>query len=65
MLVLSRRRDEEIVIQLPDGTEIVLTVVDMWGRNVRLGFEAPREIRVYRREVIEAIRAEERAEGVP
>lgn len=54
MLILSRRVDESIVI----GDEIVVSVVDIKGDQVKLGIEAPREIKVYRREVYEAIQAE-------
>ncbi len=54
MLVLSRQRDESIVI----GDNIVVTIVDIRGDKVRLGIEAPTEIPVHRREVFEAIRRE-------
>lgn len=54
MLVLSRKRDESIII----GDNIVVTVVDVRGDKVRLGIEAPREISVHRREVYEAIQQE-------
>ncbi len=52
MLVLSRKRDERIVI----GDNIVITVVDVRGDKVRLGIEAPSEIPVHRQEVLEALR---------
>jgi len=54
MLVLSRQRDESIVI----GENIIVTVVDIRGDKVRLGIEAPSEIPVHRREVYEAIQRE-------
>lgn len=54
MLVLSRQRDESIVI----GDNIIVTVVDIRGDKVRLGIEAPTEIPVHRREVYEAIQRE-------
>lgn len=54
MLVLSRHRDESIII----GDDIVLTVVDIRGDKVRLGIEAPSDIPVHRREVYEAIQRE-------
>ena len=54
MLVLSRHRDESIII----GDNIVVTVVDIRGDKVRLGIDAPSEIPVHRREVYEAIRRE-------
>jgi len=54
MLVLSRQRDESIII----GDNIVVTIVDIRGDKVRLGIEAPTEIPVHRREVFEAIQRE-------
>ncbi len=54
MLVLSRQRDETIMI----GDEIEITIVDIRGDKVRLGINAPREVQVHRKEVYEAIRAE-------
>ena len=53
-LVLSRHRDESIVI----GDDIVITVVDIRGDKVRLGINAPIEIPVHRQEVYEAIQRE-------
>ena len=57
MLVLSRQRDETIMI----GDDILVTVVDIRGDKVRLGITAPKEITVHRKEVYEAIRRENRA----
>lgn len=54
MLVLSRQRDEAIII----GDEIEITVVDIRGDKVRLGITAPTTIAVHRKEVYEAIRRE-------
>ena len=54
MLVLSRQRDESIII----GDNVVITVVDVRGDKVRLGIDAPVEIPVHRREVYEAIQRE-------
>ncbi|MCB9844888.1 MAG: carbon storage regulator CsrA [Phycisphaeraceae bacterium] len=54
MLVLSRQRDETIMI----GDEIEITVVDIRGDKVRLGINAPARIAVHRKEVYEAIRRE-------
>ena len=56
MLVLSRQRDESIII----GDNIVITVVDVRGDKVKLGIDAPKEISVHRREVYEAIQRENR-----
>ena len=54
MLVLSRQRDETIMI----GDDIEITVVDIRGDKVRLGITAPTSIAVHRKEVYEAIRSE-------
>jgi carbon storage regulator len=54
MLVLSRQRDESIII----GDNIVITIVDIQGDKVRLGINAPTEIPVHRQEVYEAIQRE-------
>jgi carbon storage regulator len=54
MLVLSRQRDETIMI----GDEIEITVVDIRGDKVRLGITAPTRIAVHRKEVYEAIKLE-------
>ncbi len=52
MLVLSRKKDESIVI----GDNIVVTVVSMEGYKVRLGFDAPKDVTVHRREVYDKIK---------
>jgi carbon storage regulator len=54
MLVLSRQRDETIMI----GDDVEITVVDIRGDKVRLGISAPRNIQVHRKEVYDAIRRE-------
>ncbi len=54
MLVLSRQRNESIVI----NNDIVITVVDIRGDKVRLGVSAPTEIPVHRQEVYNAIQRE-------
>lgn len=54
MLVLSRQRDESIII----GDNVVITIVDIRGDKVRLGIQAPTEIPVHRQEVYDAIRRE-------
>jgi carbon storage regulator len=56
MLVLSRQRDETIMI----GDDVEITVVDIRGDKVRIGIEAPSKIAVHRKEVYEAIREENR-----
>jgi carbon storage regulator len=59
MLVLSRQRDETIMI----GDEIEITVVDIRGEKVRLGINAPAHVPVHRKEVYEAIKREMKATG--
>ena len=51
MLVLSRKRNESIIID----DHITVTVVEIRGDKVRLGIEAPKDVTVHRREVYEAI----------
>lgn len=51
MLVLSRKKNESIVI----NDDITIVVVEIRGDKVRLGIEAPKEVPVHRREVYEAI----------
>lgn len=51
MLVLSRKKDESIVI----ADNIVVTVVEVVGNKVRLGITAPKDVPVHRQEVYEAI----------
>ena len=55
MLVLSRGRDEKIII----GQDITITIVDIRGDKVRLGIEAPSSVSIHREEVFEAIKREE------
>ena len=54
MLVLSRQRDETIMI----GDEIEISIVDIRGDKVRLGINAPTRIAVHRKEVYDAIKRE-------
>jgi len=56
MLVLSRQKDESIII----GDDVEVTIVDVRGDKVRLGITAPKEIPVHRREVYEAIQREKK-----
>ena len=55
MLVLSRKKNESIVI----NDEITIVVVEIRGDKVRLGIEAPKEVPVHRREVYDAIKRNE------
>jgi carbon storage regulator len=69
MLVLSRKRDEQIVIgdEGANATypKVVITIVDIRGDKVRIGVEAPKEITVHRQEVYDAIKREGPRNGGP
>ena len=56
MLVLSRQKDESIMI----GDDVEITIVDVRGDKVRLGITAPKAIAVHRKEVYEAIQREKK-----
>ncbi len=58
MLVLSRKKNESIVI----NDDISIVVVEIRGDKVRLGVEAPKEVPVHRREVYEAIKRNEQSQ---
>ena len=57
MLVLSRKKDEKIMI----GDDVTLMVIEIRGDKVRLGIDAPKDVAVHREEVFEAIRRERAA----
>jgi len=57
MLVLSRRKNERIVI----GDNIVITIVDVRADKVRIGIEAPPDVPVHRQEVYLALKNEQSA----
>jgi carbon storage regulator len=59
MLVLSRKKNESIVI----NDDITIVVVEIRGDKVRLGVEAPKEVPVHRREVFDAIHRNDAANG--
>ena len=56
MLVLSRKKGQTLVI----GDDIEITVIDIQGDQIRLGVEAPKHVKVYRKELYEEIQAENR-----
>ena len=61
MLVLSRKRNESIMI----GDDVEITIVDVRGDKVRLGITAPSDIPVHRKEVYERIKRERREKPLP
>ena len=54
MLILSRKIDEKIRI----GDDIVITLIDVHGDQVKIGVEAPKKVKVFRQEVFDAIQKE-------
>lgn len=61
MLALTRKVGERIVI----GDNIVVTVTSIKGESVRMTFEAPKEIKIYRGEIFDAIVAENKQAAIP
>lgn len=59
MLVLSRQRDESIMI----GDDVEIIIIDVRGDKVRLGIKAPKNIPVHRREIYDAIQREKEQKG--
>ncbi len=57
MLILSRKIDEKIRI----GEDIVITLIDVHGDQVKIGVEAPKHVKVFRQEVFDAIQSENKA----
>lgn len=51
MLVLTRQKNEEIVVTFPDGRRGIIGVVEIRGDKVRLGIEFPKDVEINRREV--------------
>lgn len=61
MLALTRKIGERIFI----GDNIILTIVDIKGDSIRLGIDAPKEVKIYRGEIYEAIAAENQQSAKP
>jgi len=57
MLILSRKVSEKIMI----GDDITISILEVRGDQVRIGVDAPRNVKVFRREVYDAIIAENKA----
>jgi carbon storage regulator len=56
MLVLTRGQDDAIVL----GDNVIITVLDIRGDKVRIGIEAPREMKILRKEIYEEVLKENR-----
>jgi carbon storage regulator len=57
MLILSRKVNEKIMI----GDDVSVSIIEVRGDQVRLGVDAPRNVKVFRQEVFDAIMAENKA----
>ncbi|GHT97359.1 carbon storage regulator [Spirochaetia bacterium] len=57
MLILSRKINEKIMI----GEDISVSIIEIRGDQVRLGVDAPKTVKVFRQEIFDAIRAENKA----
>ena len=57
MLILSRKINEKIII----GDDISVSIIEIRGDQVRIGVDAPKSVKVFRQEVYDAIRAENKA----
>ena len=57
MLILSRKTNEKIMI----GDDISVSIIEIRGDQVRIGVDAPKSVKVFRQEVYDAIRAENKA----
>jgi carbon storage regulator CsrA len=58
MLCLTRRLDEEVIVEMPDGRIVRVRVGEVRADRVRLLFDAPQDVRIDRREVYERRRPE-------
>ncbi len=57
MLILARKLNESIMI----GDKVEISIIDIKGDQVKLGIQAPKNVKIYRQEVYQAIQAENRA----
>jgi len=60
MLILTRKKEEEIYIETPSG-RIIIKIVDVDGKNVKLGVDAPKIYSIYRKELIDKVSLENKA----
>ena len=57
MLILSRKTNEKIMI----GDDVSISIIEIRGDQVRIGIDAPKTVKVFRQEVFDAIKAENKA----
>jgi len=57
MLILSRKVNEKVVI----GEDVTISIIEIRGDQVRIGIDAPKTVKVFRQEVFDAIKAENKA----
>ena len=57
MLILSRKINEKVII----GDDITVSIIEIRGDQVRIGIDAPKIVKVFRQEVFDAIKAENKA----
>jgi carbon storage regulator len=65
VLVIRRRAGEGLVVTCPNGERLEVELLDIEGSQVKLGFKAPREVRVMRREIAETEFANQQAARPP
>ena len=58
MLILTRRPGESLIIELPTGERITVTVLEVKGNQIRIGTDAPDDIAIVREELLEKLPAE-------
>ncbi|MDR1399095.1 MAG: carbon storage regulator CsrA [Treponema sp.] len=57
MLILSRKINEKIMI----GEDISISIIEIQGDHIRIGVDAPKNIKIFRQEVFDAIKMENKA----
>jgi carbon storage regulator len=60
MLVLTRQKEQKIIVEI-GGLRMTITVADVRGDKIRLGFDAPANFKIYRQEIYDAVLEENRA----
>jgi carbon storage regulator len=60
MLVLTRQKEQKIIVEI-GGQRMTITVADVRGDKIRLGFDAPASFKIYRQEIYDAVLEENRA----